>query len=108
MSITVTKLAESKKALIESLQQTPRSLVEYEIKKYCTLPLEDSIVELKPKQTVCVEWVHGPTLTIANISIFDKTGIPLVEGEDIEFSGEKLTKWLIRYAKTGKNCNQKT
>lgn len=108
--LTLIQLLESKKALIDNLNQTPRSVVEYEIKRYCTLPLttESKIVELKPKQIVTVEWIHDAALGVENVSITDKTGSLIHDRENVEFTGDRLQKWLVRYAKQGKNINSKT
>lgn len=81
--------------------------MEYEIRKYCTIPLGEeadaNIVALKPKHKVLVEWVyHDPAHpTPVRITVLDRDAQPISEDQDVFWTGDKLNKWLMRYAKTG-------
>lgn len=106
---------ESRLQLIDAVNNTPKTVVEYEVKKYCTISVnaneEESTISLKPKQVVIVEWQH-PTPTqqlLSKISISD----PRITEEsnpievDLSWSADKLTRWLMRYAKPGINIAHK-
>ena len=103
----------SKKQLLAAIEQTPVAVMEYEIRKYCTISvgecLEEALtVPLKPKQIITIEWVYyhptNPTpvkLTIASSSIIPS---PLFEAvQPMYWKPEKLNKWLMRYTKSCKN-----
>lgn len=107
--IPLKQYLDSKRQLLNAVHNTPVTLIEYEIRKYCTLPIgesvdDSSIVALKPKQRIIIEWVYNnavaPTPTKITFSgpldSDDTTG-------DLFWPAEKLTKWLLRYAKDGIN-----
>lgn len=105
--IPLKQYMDSKRQLIEAIKLTPTTLIEYEIRKYCTLSVgsdadDSQTIALKPKQVLTVEWVyHNPSNpTPAKITLSDKD--TLIE-QDMHWSNEKLTKWLMRHAKEGKN-----
>jgi hypothetical protein len=96
---------DSKQQLLNAIQNTPTSIVEYEVKKYCSLPLgetiEDSVdLSLKPKHTVIVEWKYedldNPAPTSISI-ITPNTMNDLDEKFNTFWSGAKLSKWLARH-----------
>lgn len=102
--ITFKQYLDSKQKLREAIELTPVSIVQYTVRKYCTLALgessEDRVnVSLKPKQGIIVEWryddIDNPTINYIRLEGVDK-----VDAEDqlnTFWRGEKLTKWLNRY-----------
>lgn len=103
--LTFKQYLDSKEQLLKAIENTPVSVVEYEVKKYCSLTVgesedDKSLVGLKPKQKIIIEWryvsVDNPTPeSIKFIGVKDAD-------EDEEYctfwSGNKLQKWLTRHA----------
>lgn len=112
--IPLKQYIDSKRQLLEAIDQIPTALMEYEVRKYCTIAVgsdgdNSTTLALKPKQTVVVEWVYNnPSCPTPNkVSIKDKEqDIPLSEHE-VFWSHEKLSKWLMRHAKDGINTGHK-
>ena len=101
--ITFKEYLESKDRLREAVEQTPIQLVEYEVRKYCRLPIgtskeEKELLSLKPKQTLVVEWhyddIKNPQPT--NVALNEEKFHPY-------WNGKKLEKWLIRNTKEKEN-----
>jgi hypothetical protein len=96
----------SKIQLLNAIESTPKTLIEYEIRKYGTIVLgeSESIVQIKPKQVLIVEWVYdnpeNPTPKLVEIVDRDRT---VISAGKTPWTGAKLTKWLSRYAKMGIN-----
>lgn len=112
--LTFKQYLESKDQLLKAIENTPTAIVEYEVKKYCSLPLgeteeEKKPIGLKPKHRVIVEWrydsLSNPTPEAVRIA-----GLKDVD-EDEKFStfwqGTKLLKWLARHAQKGENNGHK-
>lgn len=105
---------ESKEQLLKAIANTPISVVEYEVKKYCSLPLGETeedkrLVGLKPKQSIIVEWRYttpnNPTpesVRLVGIKEIDED-----EKHSTFWSGIKFSKWLSRHAKEGENNGHK-
>lgn len=96
---------DSKEQLLKAIENTPVTRLEYEIRKYCTLVVGESvddqqIISLRPKNKIIIEWsyVNPSNPTPVNIE-FD--GIDLDESST-PWSGVKLQKWLMRHARNGK------
>lgn len=101
MKLTFKEYLQSKAALREALQNTPKHSIVYEVQKYCKLPIGDTRrskekVSLKPKHQIVVEWTYiKPDVSVAtsihfqNISEIDQTKI-----FDTHWSNQKLSKWL--------------
>lgn len=106
--LTFKQYIESKEQLLKAIENTPISIVEYEIKKYCSIALGESqdekqLIGLKPKQKIVVEWRY---LSIDNPVIDTIQLIGLNEVDSNEkyttfWTNSKLTKWLARHAKQG-------
>lgn len=105
--LTLKQYIESKEQLLKAIENTPISIVEYEIKKYCSIALGESqdekhLVGLKPKQRIIVEWRY---LTVDNPIADTIQLVGLNETDDEKYvtfwSSIKLTKWLARHAKQG-------
>jgi len=102
--LTFKQYLESKEQLLKAIEKTPISIIEYEVRKYCTLPINETIepVSLRPKNKIIVEWryddIHNPT----PLSIRFKGVKNLDESEqyDIDMSCIKLQKFLSRHATT--------
>lgn len=106
--LTFKQYLEGKDQLKQAIHNTPVTIVEYEIRKYCTLSIGESndevrLVPLKPKHSIVVEWLHdnpsNPTpMNIRFIGIEE-----LDEEHPVFWTGIKLKKWLDRHAKEGRH-----
>lgn len=113
--LTFKQYLESKEQLREAIKNTPVSIVEYEVRKYCSLPVgeteqEKTLISLKPKQKIIVEWrydhIDNPTpeyILISGCQTFCED-----EKQQTYWTGTKLQKWLLRYTKQGENNGYKT
>lgn len=106
---------DSKEQLRNAVANTPISVIEYEVRKYCTLAVgeleEDKVVVgLKPKQRIVVEWyyddIDNPTPT--SIQFVGLSNIDENEKQSTFWSGTKLRKWLNRHTTEGNNHGYKT
>lgn len=112
--LTFKQYLESKEQLRKAIANVPTSILEYEIRKYCTISLgeteeEKITLSLKPKQKIIVEWryddIHDPSPeTIKFVGVKD---VDLDETYETFWSGNKLTKWLLRHATRGENNGHK-
>jgi hypothetical protein len=103
--LTFKQYLESKEKLREAIANTPVSIVEYEIKDYCSIHLgedkqDSTSVSLKPKYVITVEWLyedlHNPTaqsITISGATVDDS------ESFTTFWSSQKLQRWLARHSK---------
>ena len=102
MKLTFKQYLESKAQLVEAIQEIPRSVCKYRIKKYCTIAVgeseaEKTILPLKPNQYLEIEWIYEKINNPKHCSI-KLVNNKLLEEEIITFwDGKKLTKWLQRY-----------
>lgn len=104
--LTFKQYLDSKDQLLKAIENTPVSIVEYEVKKYCSLTLgedEDNkvVVGLKPKQKVIVEWHYDNILnpTPNHVRLVGVKDADADEKHDVFWSGTKLTKWLSRHTR---------
>lgn len=106
--IPLKQYVDSKRQLLAAADTSvPTTIMEYDVRKYCTLPVGDEedpiILALKPRHMLAVEWVYedqaSPTPT--KVEVFDRDTMDLIETEDVFWSGDKLNKWLMRHAKDG-------
>lgn len=107
-------IQESKRQLQNAIANTPVTVIEYEVRKYCSLPLGENVVEhqtvsLKPKQRIVVQWKYEnaivPTLDfvkIAGTDVIDET-----EEQFVSLSSQKFKKWLERNTTEGINYGHK-
>lgn len=107
MKQTFKQYLESKEQLRRAIENVPTTIIEYEVRKYCTLTVgecaeESVIIQLKPKQTITVKWVFENPLSPTPEYIKLDPGI-LTESDEhaIFWSTEKLQKWLIRHTREG-------
>ena len=106
---------DSKRQLLSAIQNTPVTVIEYEIRKYCTLSVGETpelavIIALKPRQTILIEWLYTnkdhPTPEKISILNMESTELPIEQ--PIYWNDVKLNKWLTRYAKDGINYGHNT
>lgn len=113
--LTFRQYLESKEQLLNAINNVPTSVVEYEVKKYCSLPVgetedEKQVIGLKPRHKLVVEWRYD------NPSQPSPEAIRAIGPHDINeddkfatfWSGVKLAKWLSRHAQRGENNGHKT
>jgi hypothetical protein len=107
---TFKQYLESKEQLLKAIENTPVTVIEYEVKKYCSLAVgeaeeEKQLIGLKPKQKIIVEWryttVNNPTPEVIKFS--GVKDLAEDEAHTTFWSGNKLQKWLARHAKRGEN-----
>ncbi len=93
----------SKNQLIEATTRPSRTIIEYTVQKYCSLPAfygdEMHELPLKPKNKIIIEWVKGGHGLLGNLSsdaYFPKT--ITVEGQTMTtaWSLDKFQRWLNR------------
>lgn len=110
MKLTFKEYLESKEQLRKAIANTPVSVMEYEVKKYCSLPVgeaeeDKTLVVLKPKQKIIVEWKYDD-IDNPSIESIRFEGVITID-EDVEhltfWNSTKLKKWLARYANAGSN-----
>ena len=105
---------EGKEQLRKAIENVPVTVIEYEVRKYCTLMVgecveESSIIQLKPKQKITIRWSYlNPTIPVPEYIKVD-TGDMLTENEEYPtfWATEKLQKWLIRHTREGVNYGHK-
>lgn len=114
MKLTFKQYLESKKQLHKAIENTPVTIVEYEVCKYCSIVIgetkeESSIVGLRPKQKIIVQWrydnINNPTpdyVRIVGTTMLDES-----EEQITYWSGQKLQKWLSRHTREGQNHGNK-
>lgn len=102
---------ESKEQLLRSIANAPVSIIEYEIKRYCTFAIgntdEVQMVGLKPKQSIVLEWSHMPS-GVAVLEAIRLIGVNNIDEREIhsnDWSRIKLTNWLARYTTGGQHRN---
>jgi hypothetical protein len=114
MKLTFKEYLASKDQLRKAMENTPIAVIEYEVRKYCSLTIGESedekeLVGLKPKQKVIVEWKYD---NVDNPTPSSITFVGLKEVSEDEkhvtfWPGTKLQKWLSRHAKEGQNNGHK-
>lgn len=104
--LTFKQYLESREQLLKAIENTPITILEYDIRKYCTIPVgenedEKQLIGLKPKNKIIVEWSYENIDNPQPISV----RFSGIAEEDDQFStfwsGQKLNKWLLRYANKG-------
>ena len=112
--LTFKQYLDSEEKLKKAIENTPTTVIEYEVYKYCTLTVgetedEKIAISMRPKNKILVEWRYD------NITAPTPTFIQFDGAKDIEsdekystfWSGAKLQKWLSRHAKEGMNNGHK-
>lgn len=112
---TFKQYLDSKQQLLKAIENTPVAVVEYEVKKYCALPLgeaddDPTVVDLRPKYKVIVEWRYDSITdpTPESIRVMGPSDVDQHERFQTFWTGSKLRKWLTRHAREGENNGHKT
>jgi hypothetical protein len=112
--LTFKQYVESRNQLLKAIENVPVTIIEYEVRKYCTLTLgecaEESVVfNLKPKQKLQVRWMcQNPLLPIPeSIKVLNTDVLVEAEEHPTFWNSDKLQKWLIRHTHEGVNYGHK-
>jgi len=92
---------DSKEQLLKAINNPPVNVLEYEIRKYCTLYVGDSqetkeLISLKPKNKIIIEWLYEDLNDPQPINI-QFEGLDYSDEYVTFWSGTKLNKWLSRH-----------
>ena len=112
--LTFKEYLESRNQLLKAIENTPISIVEYEVRKYCNMTIgenetEKELIGLRPKNSLIVEWRYDDINNPTPISIKFKGLKELDESDQFPmyWDGSKLKKWLLRHANEGVNHGNK-
>lgn len=113
--LTFKQYLESREQLLKAIEKIPTTIVEYEVRKYCTLPIgendtEKETISLKPKHRIIVEWRYDDINNPTPLSLQFVGGIKNIDESEqysIFWPGNKLQKWLVRHAQEGVNYGHK-
>lgn len=101
--LTFKQYLESKEKLREAVSNTPQRAAKYAVRKYCKLVVGESkdskeYVNLKPKQTILVEWLYDDIddPTVVNIKFEDVKNVDSSDEYETFWTGERFQKWLLR------------
>jgi hypothetical protein len=107
--LTFKEYVESKAQLLEAVKETPMQEIEYDVRKYCKIPLGESkeekeYVALKPKHTMVVKWLYEDIDNPTPMGVWfysDNDDLNHLRGTEFDtfWSSEKLQKWLARNAR---------
>lgn len=97
--LTFKEYMESKDCLHAAVKEIPKTVVEYEVKKYCNFPIGQSSnkqqIKLKPRNKLLISWMcedrENPTAVAVEFqgTVVDETR------EKPAWNDKKLLKWLI-------------
>lgn len=113
--LTFKQYLESKKQLLDAVNNVPTAVIEYQITKYCTLPYvdegnEEHTLNLGPKNKILIEWTfYSDRLRLP--TGFTVINSPNIDPEDVLqviWETSKLDKWILRYTKDAQNTLTKT
>lgn len=99
-------LVEAKAQLLNALSNSPRLVMEYQIKHYCSIPAKESqeAIGFKPNMVMIIEWDVVDDVTQSPKSIVLETQDSTIElPQSMWSSTEKLKKWLMRHTKGERN-----
>lgn len=100
--LTFREYVESKTRLKEAAENTPIELKQYQMIKYCKLPIRSTMFEtekweisLKPKHVLNVEWMQiNENHVIKSIQISNHTAISEDKNLFPFWNHDKMNKWL--------------
>lgn len=100
--MTFKQYLESKEQLRRAIERTPVVTTVYEVKKYCTLTVGDSLsdkvtVGLKPRNKIVVEWRYDNLLNPTPNFIRLEGVQDMTEDVQTFWTSQKLRSWLLRY-----------
>lgn len=112
--LTFKQYMDSRDQLLKAIDNVPVTVMEYEVRKYCTLAVGDDPddpinIQLKPKQRLHIRWqCQNPLMPIPEgVKIIASDVISETEEHEIFWSSDKLQKWLIRHTHEGINNGHK-
>ena len=102
-NLTFKEYLQSKEQLIEAINLTPKQTVKYCVNKYCKLVVGESkdekeLINLKPNQTIVVEWLYTDVDNPTPLNITFEGVCPTIDKVDHSnyWNPAKLQKWLLR------------
>ena len=100
-NLTFKEYLESKERLREAIKVTPQQTTEYAVSKYCKLVVGESKnekeqINLKPNQTIMVEWLYNDIDNPTPIKIVFEGICPNVDSNEYKtyWQSQKLQSWL--------------
>jgi len=89
---------ESKEALLDAVEKVQKTTIEYEVNKYCTLPINESsgkrAIKLKPSNKLFINWLCEDKADPIPINItFDNNEEDLETDAEEEFDKDKKPVW---------------
>ena len=106
MKLTFKQYLESKEQLRKAVDNIPIATSVYEVIHYCSLPLgeyeeEKTVVSLKPKQKIVVEWKYDSIENPTPLSIKIQGVQNIDEDEQFQtfWENKKLHKWIRRHTR---------
>lgn len=103
--LTFKQYLDGREQLLQAIKNTPIAITEYEITKYCTIPIgendeEKELISLRPKQRIIIEWqyddVHHPTPM--SIRFIGPKNVEENEKHSLYWDDRKLEKFLQKHA----------
>lgn len=114
MKLTFKQYLESKEQLHKAIANTPITIIEYEVCKYCSIAVGETkddhqIVGLRPRQKIIVQWRYDnpDNPTPDYIKVIGPNLLEDYEEQQTYWSGQKLQKWLLRHTTEGQNHGNK-
>lgn len=102
-NLTFKEYLESKEKLREAIKETPQQATQYDVSKYCKLVVGESKEEkeqinLKPNQTIIVEWLYDDIDNPTPTKITFEGVCPNIDSSEYNtyWQPHKLQKWLLR------------
>lgn len=102
-NLTFKEYLESKEKLREAVAVTPKQSVQYTVNKYCKLVVGESKdekeqINLKPNQTIVVEWLYNDIDNPTPLNIMFEGVCPTIDTHEYSsyWQPQKLRKWLLR------------
>ncbi len=102
-NLTFKEYLESKEKLREAIKVTPQQTVQYKVNKYCKLVVGESKddkeqINLKPNQTIVVEWLYNDIDNPTPLKITFEGVCPKIDSlkYDTYWQPHKLQKWLLK------------
>lgn len=112
--LTFKQYVDSRNQLLKAIENVPITIIEYEVRKYCSLSVGDDpdnpiVIQLKPKQRLQVKWMcNNPLLPLPeSIRVIASDVITESEEHEVFWNSDKLQKWLIRHTHEGINNGHK-
>lgn len=98
--ISFKEYLKSKQSLLDAIENTPEEIVEYEVTKYCNLPInedgEKQKIKLKPRNKLFINWMYKDKENPEVKEIqFEGTTVD-DNAQQPALSDERLLKWLIK------------